>query len=41
MIDVKINKMMDPAWPITAKPEKASIHVNPKFLAGQVKHMIF
>ncbi|XP_052224670.1 uncharacterized protein LOC127840322 isoform X3 [Dreissena polymorpha] len=34
MIDVKIKSLLDPAWPITATPEKASIHVNPKFLQG-------
>ncbi|KAL4230869.1 hypothetical protein ACF0H5_011243 [Mactra antiquata] len=34
-IDVRIKNFLDPAWPITAKePEKASIHVNPKFLQG-------
>ena len=32
MIDVKIHKMLDPAWPITAKPDKTNMHVNPKFL---------
>ena len=33
MIDVRINNLMDPAWPITAMPpEQTSIHVNPKFL---------
>lgn len=40
MIDVKIHKMLDPAWPITAKPDKTSIHVNPKFLP-KVKFSIF
>jgi hypothetical protein len=35
-LDVSV-KRIDPAWPITAKkPDQASIHVNPKFLASQV-----
>ncbi|KAJ8944029.1 hypothetical protein NQ318_021745 [Aromia moschata] len=30
-IDVQIN-LLDPAWPVTAKPPSNSIHFNPKFL---------
>ncbi|CAH1140150.1 unnamed protein product [Phyllotreta striolata] len=29
-IDVQIS-LLDPAWPVTAKPPSSSIHVNPKF----------
>lgn len=35
-IDVQIN-LLDPAWPVTAKPPSNSIHFNPKFLKTTVR----
>lgn len=34
-IDVQIS-LLDPAWPVTAKPPPNSIHFNPKFLKNTV-----
>lgn len=39
-IDVQIN-LLDPAWPVTAKPPSNSIHFNPKFLKTTVSYIIF
>lgn len=41
MIDVKIHKMLDPAWPITAKPDKTNMHVNPKFLHVSISNIVY
>lgn len=34
-LDVQI-QMLDPAWPVSAKPPSSLIHVNPKFLNSTV-----